>query len=916
METVSDADNSTLTVTTEHFSKYLIVDCSKWYEAWSENNYPMNGNTLHTAITIDCSDSMNWNDPEDENGDCYRKTAANGFVDTMREEDQASVILFHEDSVLKQSLTDDKDLLKTAISQMFENGYTNYDSALRTAIDSLEVDNNSDSENIIIFLSDGVPTDNTGTEVDEIDTSLVDEARLNNIRIYTIGLTSNAREDILTYMAEETGGEYYYADTAQELVEYFLTINMEEKYDVTTDTDGDGLPDLFETYGMPIANGQVIFSDPENTDSDGDGLLDGEEVIMHIVDDEEEIKAAYNYMYDYIPDIFINDNGGIYFTMVADPENEDTDGDGIVDGDEVDSPELEPYNNLDPLHRDTLSSLFGNLDNYKQNNIKTNAVYLELNENEITIMPRIYLLDEYQTKAFDISDEAQRTYLKANSQASLDILARLDAQNLDYTLGNIFIDAIVDRWTTNFIGTSFDFLPGLDVTTKVIPEVIYEKPADKKTRYIEVEIKKTFGDTSVTTGGTDTTINKTIIMESLGDEISIYEGICAHEFGHTLLIGDAYPTAYDNHNFTSVFNETSDHELYCVVDNSKYGRKDVGGGEIMLYNSDVLPNDIEMFLFGYTYNEKQYFVSEFSNRASAAIREYPNTYYYYSPHSYEFNDIYKENYSYSWYDDKGFIPTEVSIKNTEYDGVGYLYYEELDGDTITISILGLLDNSYAGSVIIPATVDGYTVTRISDGAFRNSNISGISFDNPNSIKTIGRYAFYNCKKLLSIDIPDNVEIIGSNTFENCTVMQQVELPKNLIVIDKSAFNACSNLSTVKLNEKILEIGNYAFYNCRNLTEISFGENLQKIGKYALSATNIKSISLPQNIVEIGENAFRICNNLESVTFYALEFNENRYNNTLFQQCLSLRVVYVPSVSYKKYCDWLSTYKQVSIVVVN
>ena len=40
-------------------------------------------------------------------------------------------------------------------------------------------------------------------------------------------------------------------------------------------------------------------------------------------------------MYDYIPEVFISDNGGIYFEVVTDPTNEDTDGDGIVDGNEV-----------------------------------------------------------------------------------------------------------------------------------------------------------------------------------------------------------------------------------------------------------------------------------------------------------------------------------------------------------------------------------------------------------------------------------------------------------------------------------------------------------------------------------------------------------------------------------------------------
>lgn len=38
---------------------------------------------------------------------------------------------------------------------------------------------------------------------------------------------------------------------------------MSEKYDIITDTDEDGIPDLFETYGMPVANGQVLLVIPK-----------------------------------------------------------------------------------------------------------------------------------------------------------------------------------------------------------------------------------------------------------------------------------------------------------------------------------------------------------------------------------------------------------------------------------------------------------------------------------------------------------------------------------------------------------------------------------------------------------------------------------------------------------------------------
>lgn len=339
METIPNIQNSTLTTTVKHFSKYLIVDSSEWYNSWMENNYPNNGKILHSAITIDCSGSMAQTDPE-----CYRVVAANGYVDVMSVADLASVILFSDTASEEQGLTNEKAKLEDAIEKVddYGHGTTNYQDALRYSIDSLETQDDSNAENVIIFLSDGRPTNNVdgvGIEVpeDEFDYSLVDEAASKGIRIYTIGLTDYVNENILKEMARRTNGEYYYANTAIELVEYFLTINMGKKYNITTDTDEDGIPDLFEECGMPIANGNVINTDLNNPDTDGDGLKDGDEIIMHIVNDEAEVEKAYNYMYDYIPEAYISSNGGIYFTIESAPDKSDTDGDFDLDANDPDA---------------------------------------------------------------------------------------------------------------------------------------------------------------------------------------------------------------------------------------------------------------------------------------------------------------------------------------------------------------------------------------------------------------------------------------------------------------------------------------------------------------------------------------------------------------------------------------------------
>ena len=609
METTRDSSNDTLSITTTHFSKYLIVDCDRWYSAWSKNNYPDNGTVLHTSITIDCSTSTKYSDPN-----CYRATAANGFVDTMKAADLASVIFFADGANIEQGLTDDADALHDAINNVFSAGTTNYEAAIKESMQALASESDDSSEDIIIFLSDGAPTRlengvGVGIPADEFDYSIIDDAANDKIKIYTVGLGTppgSNGESILKEIAKRTHGEYYYAATAEELIAHFLTINMSKNYDITTDTDGDGLPDLFETYGMPVANGQVLFSDPTLSDTDGDGLKDGEEVIMHIVNNADEVKAAYKYMYDYIPDVFVSDNGGIYFEVVTDPTNEDTDGDGIVDGNEVVNVTTDPrYDNLNPLVKDTLESLFVEYHQDTTINQRNNAVYIQIDQNIVTINARMKYTNAY--------NESASSYIKWNDKESQDIYNSLGK---DCTLKDLFEDGVKRRWGGLYSGTEYDFYPGLSINVNV-KFINYNEKTMTDCRYITANLTNAMGGVSSTGGGYDTTGNKIITMKSLGDLASIYEGICAHEFGHTLLLADAYPSA--NNGYTPVISTDNNRELYCIVTNAAYGRP--GGGEIMYYNSDALPNDIEMVLIGYCCNKKQYFTPGTNNEASYAIKE-------------------------------------------------------------------------------------------------------------------------------------------------------------------------------------------------------------------------------------------------------------------------------------------------------
>lgn len=104
------------------------------------------------------------------------------------------------------------------------------------------------------------------------------------------------------------------------------------------DSDGDGLPDIYE---------EEIGTDKENPDTDGDGLTDGFE-ILYASSDPLEASTLKNGISD--ADVDADEDGLTMLEEAAqetDPLHSDTDGDGLKDGEEV------KVYGTDPLNPDT-----------------------------------------------------------------------------------------------------------------------------------------------------------------------------------------------------------------------------------------------------------------------------------------------------------------------------------------------------------------------------------------------------------------------------------------------------------------------------------------------------------------------------------------------------------------------------------
>lgn len=101
--------------------------------------------------------------------------------------------------------------------------------------------------------------------------------------------------------------------------------------------------------------------------------------------------------------------------------------------------------------------------------------------------------------------------------------------------------------------------------------------------------------------------------------------------------------------------------------------------------------------------------------------------------------------------------TDPPAPEHEYFGFGYIS----NGESIAIT-------SYNGDsldIVIPATIGGLPVTTIADSAFEGSSIRSVSI--PETVKSIGWFAFRGCTSLSGAVIPRPVTAIGYDAFSDC-----------------------------------------------------------------------------------------------------------------------------------------------------
>lgn len=289
------------------------------------------------------------------------------------------------------------------------------------------------------------------------------------------------------------------------------------------------------------------------------------------------------------------------------------------------------------------------------------------------------------------------------------------------------------------------------------------------------------------------------------------------------------------------------------------------------------------------------------------------------------------------------------------DGTGYIispdrYNGEWDQALIPAKrpcdgkpVLGLEGFEYCERLMDLIFEEGCQVKYIGARAFEGCKDIWNVENFPETIESIGDYAFYGCTMLPNLTFGHNLKTMGVSCFEKCTTLTEIVLPNSLKVLRERAFRYCTGLKRVVFENEVdfYTNGVFGFYNnvfdgCTSLSSVTLpndtpGYFYVPMGTF-MYCSSLKSIVFPSNtrrieqmsfyrsgletldLTTIGEHeyylqgwyTFAACENLRTITAKGKLRFDGLYT---FQDCKALESVTITGENddYAEFCPDIFRY---------
>jgi len=216
-----------------------------------------------------------------------------------------------------------------------------------------------------------------------------------------------------------------------------------------------------------------------------------------------------------------------------------------------------------------------------------------------------------------------------------------------------------------------------------------------------------------------------------------------------------------------------------------------------------------------------------------------------------------------------------------------------DDDNATITAY----KGNATALVIPSTIDGYTVVAIGNGAFRG-NVKLAAVMIPDTVTKIEDSAFSGCTGLTDISLPKNLKTLGVDAFYGCSGLTSVLIPKTVENTQHyyngrfSPFRGCNNLQTFRFEDGMTRIPDTILCYCTAKLDIVIPDSVTEIGDSAFRNSGLVTVMIPDTVTKIEDSAFSGCTGLTSMM---VPDSVTDMGTGVFANCTSLTNVTLPNI---------------------